>query len=123
MVKLTDAFDNGTEQEVLLQYHALVTRSDSSLAMLNQLSDYEGDSLLRNSAIDLLQFYNNVFHHEYKEMIDIFLKGDTASDGDITKLNLIVERVRSQEEILNQKLSVAQEKFATKFQFEFEGIK
>ncbi|HPH81939.1 MAG TPA: hypothetical protein PL185_05180 [Flavobacteriales bacterium] len=121
MVKLTEAFDSGTEKEIQMQYAALVNRSDSSVAILKQLSDYEGDTLLRNAAINLLVFYNQVFHHEYKEMIDIFLKGDSATDAEITRLNTIVEKVRTQEDKLNQQLSVAQEEFAKKFQFEFEA--
>jgi hypothetical protein len=54
-------------------------------------------------------------------MIDIFLKGDSATDAEISRLNTIVEKVRKQEDKLNQQLSVAQEEFAKKFQFEFEA--
>ncbi len=120
MVRLTTAFDNGNDQEVRMQYNALVARSDSSLIMIKQLSDYEGDTTLRNAALELLSFYNQVFHTEYKEMIDIFLKGDTATDADITRLNAIVVRVREREELLNQNLSLAQSQFAVKFKFEFD---
>lgn len=120
MVKLTDAFDNGTEEEIKFQYKALVCRSDSSLAKMEQLSDYEGDTLLRHSAVDLLRFYNRIFHKEYKEMIDIFLKGNLASDADISRLNIIVNSVRTEEERLNQALSLAQNQFAIRFKFEFD---
>ena len=65
MVHLTQAFDNGTEQEIRMQYKSLIARSDSSLAMVLQLSDYEGDSVLKVAAVDLLQFYNQIFHKQY----------------------------------------------------------
>ena len=90
MVRLTTAFDNGNDQEVRMQYNALVARSDSSLFMIKQLSDYEGDTTLRNT------------------------------DADITRLNAIVVRVREREELLNQNLSLAQSQFAVKFKFEFD---
>lgn len=120
MVNLTQAFDNGTEQEIRMQYKSLTSRSDSSLHMIKQLSDYEGDSMLKIAAVDLLKFYNQVFHNQYKDMIEIFLKGDAASDAEIETLNQYVIYIRNKEDALNKKLNAAQANFAKKFQFEFD---
>jgi hypothetical protein len=88
--------------------------------MIEQLSDYEGDSVLKTAAVDLLKFYNQVFHKQYKDMIEIFLKGDTASDAEIETLNQHVVYIRNKEDALNKKLNAAQANFAKKFQFEFD---
>ena len=120
MVNLTQAFDNGTEQEIRMQYKSLKSRSDSSLHMIKQLSDYEGDSVLKTAAVDLLKFYNQVFHKQYKDMIEIFLKGEAASDAEIETLNQHVIYIRNREDALNKKLNAAQANFAKKFQFEFD---
>ena len=120
MVNLTQAFDNGTEQEIRIQYKSLTARSDSSLDVIMQLSDYEGDSVLKAAAVDLLKFYNQVFHEQYKDMIEIFLKGETASDAEIEKLNQHVIYIRNKEDTLNTKLNAAQTAFAKKFQFDFD---
>jgi hypothetical protein len=120
MVQLTQAFDNGTEQEIRMQYKSLTARSDSSLHMISQLSDYEGDSVLKGAAVDLLKFYNQAFHKQYKDMIEIFLKGDAASDAEVETLNQHVIYIRNREDALNTKLNAAQTAFAKKFQFEFD---
>lgn len=120
MVQLTQAFDNGTEKEIRMQYKSLTARSDSSLAMVLQLSDYEDDSVLKVAAVNLLQFYNQIFHKQYKDMIEIFLKGDAASDAEVETLNKHVIYIRNNEDALNKKLNAAQANFAKKFQFEFD---
>ncbi len=119
MIRLTATYDSGTAQEIRLQFDSLVIQSDQSLKHIQNLSDYEGDSTLRNQARKLFEFYNSIFHNEYKEMIGIFLKGPEATDEDIAELNRIVQSVRVKEEKLNADLNKTQTGFAKKFGFEF----
>jgi hypothetical protein len=54
-------------------------------------------------------------------MLNIFLKGELASDSEVVELNRIVIYVRDKEAILNQELTEAQQVFSVKEGFKFEG--
>lgn len=120
MIKLTATYDSGSNSEVRIQFDSLVKQSDISLTNIKRLSDYEGDSSLKLQAEQLFEFYNHIFYNEYRQMVEIFLKGSDASDEDITELNRIVQSVRVKEEALNRSLGLAQNVFAKKFDFDFQ---
>jgi len=120
MIRLTATYDSGSTAEVRLQFDSLVKQSDVSLGNIRRLTDYEGDSSLKLQAEQLFEFYNHIFHNEYRQMVEIFLKGSDATDEDIAELNRIVKSVRVKEEVLNKALGIAQNVFAKKFEFEFQ---
>lgn len=119
MVKLTATYDQGSESEIRLQFDSLVKQSDISLSEIRHLTDYDGDSSLKLQAEQLFEFYNHIFHNEYRKMIDIFLKGPDATDADIKELNRIVNSVREKEEALSMALGKTQVAFSKKFKFDF----
>jgi hypothetical protein len=119
MVILTKSYDEGTPAEVKMNFNKLVEQAEQCSANIDQLSDFDGDSSLRSEAKNLFGFYNQIFHNQYKKMVDIFLKGPDASDSDIMELNEIVQEVRKKEDSLNQKLGKVQVSFARKFEFDF----
>ena len=119
MIKLPATFDSGTDAEIRIQFDSLVRQSDISLLQIQKLTDYQGDSSVKLKAEKLFGFYNQIFHDEYRKMVEIFLKGDNASPADVAELNKIVKDVRVREKALNQALTEAQVKFSKKFGFEF----
>jgi hypothetical protein len=119
MLKLTDTYDTGTPAEIKTQFDSLVKQSDISLSEIRRLTDYEGDTMLKLDAERLFEFYNHIFHNEYRKMVDIFLKGAEASEEDVAELNRIVKDVRLRESALNASLSKSQVEFSKKFGFEF----
>lgn len=52
-------------------------------------------------------------------MLDIFLKGELASDAEVEELNRIVLQVGEQEAKLNDALSKSQQAFSKRHGFEF----
>jgi len=119
MVTLTNSYDTGSPTEIRTNFKKLTLQAELCSDNISKLSDYDGDSTLKCEAKKLFGFYNQIFHNEYRRMVEIFLKGANASDQDITELNIIVQEVRKKEEILNKELEAVQVAFSRKFQFEF----
>jgi hypothetical protein len=121
MIDLSHSYDSGDSDTIRMAFESLVNACDSSKALIDILTPYEGDSSLKISSRNLFNFYSSIFHKEYREMLDIFLKGELASDAEVAELNRIVVYVRDKEDILNQELTKAQQEFAKKEGFKFEG--
>jgi hypothetical protein len=119
MLLLNELYDRGTDSEIRSAFDSLVIQCDESLACINALSAYEDDSLLKIDAQRLFTFYDGIFHKEYKRMLDIFLKGELASEAEVEELNQIVIQVGEQEAQLSDALSISQEKFSKQHGFEF----
>lgn len=118
MVILTESYDQGNEEMIQESYLNLVNACDSCAFLIEELTPYEHDSSLQKASNELFKFYTRVFHHEYKEMLDIFLKGSMASDADITSLNRIVEEIRQEEEVLTKRMEQVQHSFASIHKFQ-----
>jgi hypothetical protein len=119
MLKLNELYDRGTDKEIRIAFDSLVVQCESSLKCIEQLSAFEEDSVLKTDAHRLFSFYNGIFHKEYKRMLDIFLKGELASDEEVEELNRIVIQVGEQEAKLNEALSKSQQAFSKRYGFEF----
>lgn len=119
MLLLNELYDRGTDSEIRLAFDSLVIQCDESLSCINNLSAYEDDSVLKSDAQRLFAFYDGIFHKEYKRMLDIFLKGELASESEVEELNKIVIQVGEQEAKLSEALSLSQEKFSKQHGFEF----
>lgn len=119
MLKLNELYDRGTDDEIRASFDSLVVECESSLHSIEQLTAFEEDSVLKSDAHRLFSFYNGIFHKEYKRMLDIFLKGELASDAEVEELNRIVIQVGEQETKLNDALSKSQQEFSRRHGFEF----
>ena len=119
MLLLNELYDTGTDSEIRLAFDSLVIQCDESLLCIKKLSAFEEDSVLKVDAERLFAFYDRIFHKEYKRMLDIFLKGELASEAEVDELNQIVVQVGEQEAKLNDALSKSQEKFSKQHGFEF----
>lgn len=121
MIELSHSYDSANPDTIRHAFTRLVNACDSSKALIDNLSPYEGDSSLKIAACHLFDFYSSIFHKEYREMLEIFLKGELASDAEVAELNRIVIYVREKEELLNLELTKAQQEFSKKEGFKFEG--
>lgn len=119
MLKLNELYDSGSEMAIRQRFDSLQAASKVCLTNINNLSAYDDDSVLRHDALALFRFYDAVFSKEYKRMLQIFLKGENATEADVAELNAIVESVGQQEEELQEKLIQSQIRFSTEHQFEF----
>lgn len=119
MLLLNELYDRGTEKEIRSAFDSLVFKCSASLLCIKELTPFEEDSVLKLDAQRLFVFYDSIFHREYKRMLEIFLKGELASDAEVDELNKIVIAVGEQEAKLNEALSKSQEAFSKRHGFEF----
>lgn len=91
-----------------------VALADSVLADVKGLSDFKGDSALRNSAISMFSFYRKVFDSDYREMIAIRRKGDGITGEDYQRLQLIQLALEREESEKDKQFHNAQQDFATR---------
>jgi hypothetical protein len=119
MVKLNQLYKEGTNKEISWHYEELISCTDSNLYKIKILTPYEDDSTLKLKAFNLLSYYSKIFHHEYKEVVDIFLEGYSPSDVEMDRIYSIIQEVKNNETKLNAQLAQAQLAFAKKHGFEF----
>ncbi len=119
MLKLNELYDSGSEQSIRIRFDSLQASSKQCLTNIRDLSAYEKDSTLKLDALALFRFYNAVFNNEYPRMLQIFLKGELASESEVKELNAIVESVGQRERVLQEKLINSQTRFSGKHEFEF----
>jgi hypothetical protein len=102
---------NGTT-ELLINRGVVLT--DSVLADVRGLSDFEGDSTLRNSAIDMFTFYRKVFDSDYREIVAIRKKGNALTGDDYQRLLLLQQGLEQEESEKDKHFHNAQQDFATR---------
>jgi hypothetical protein len=122
IIRLNELYDTAEEKRIRLQFDSLVAETDASMQHLRELTPYEGDSSVKQEALKLMQFYHRIFRNEYRRILEIFLKGELATDAEIEEMSRIVEQLGDDEMKLHQSLSRAQENFARKHRFEFEPM-
>jgi hypothetical protein len=79
---------------------------------LNGMPAYKGDSTLRNTGINLFQFYKKVFGNDYKKLIELRKNGEDSAS--IAEINEIVQKVTKEEESYDKNFHNAQRDFAQK---------
>jgi hypothetical protein len=119
MLKLNELYDSGSEAGIRARFDSLQNTSKLCLQNIRSLSTYDNDSTLKRDALLLFQFYDTIFHAEYPRMLEIFLKGDLASEAELLELNSIVSNVGNREKILQDGLVKSQSRFAGEHRFEF----
>lgn len=122
IIRLNELYDTAGEQRIRLQFDSLVAETDASMQHLRELTPYEGDSSVKQEALKLMQFYHRIFRNEYRRILEIFLKGELATDAEVEEMGRIVEQLGNDEMELHQSLAKAQENFARKHRFEFEPM-
>lgn len=91
-----------------------VALADSVLTDVKGLSDFKGDSALRNSAIAMFAFYHKVFDNDYREMITLRKKGEALTEEDYQRLQLLQQGLVQEESERDKHFINAQHDFATR---------
>lgn len=91
-----------------------VVQCDSSIAVINRIESFEGGEALKSSALDMIQFYKDVYSNEFKTMIVLLRKGEDITPEDINTFTKINEEVTQREQALQLTFNNAQSEFAKK---------
>jgi hypothetical protein len=94
---------------------------EKSLAYVNEMEAYEGDSSLKDAAIVLFEFYQSITRNEFQSMIDILkLDQGEITQSDIDYLTQIEQDITKRESDLITELDEIQQKFAGTHGFKIE---
>jgi hypothetical protein len=111
MVELVNCMDKCDDTELRNKYKEFGDETKYSLKQIKRLSDFGGNTEFRDRAVDLFNFYIDVYENAYKELIEMVIKGD-ISEKDQARMNKIVEDVGEKEAKLDNAFQAAQQKFA-----------
>jgi hypothetical protein len=75
---------------------------------------YQGDSSLRDAAVNSFSFYKRIFGNEYKRLIAIRLTAANFADRGVAEMNGIVSQISKEEESYDKVFHNAQRDFAQK---------
>lgn len=110
--------DSFKQARVLLDKTGI--QCDSSIKAVEALGDYEGDASFKNAAIDLFKFYKRASVQDYKELLDLIEK-EEMTDEDYDRVTLILQNLKNEEEVLDDKVRTAQKAFADKHGVKITG--
>lgn len=96
---------------------ATVTQCDTSIAVIKRIENFEGGEAFKNSALDMIQFYKDVYSKEFKDMIVLLKKGENITPEDINSFTEMNENISSREKALEATFKKAQTEFAAKNNF------
>lgn len=97
-----------------------IIQCEQSIATVKAMTDYEGNTRLRDAALALFEFYKDINANEYKEMLNILNKGEEIDEADITQLQTLEQQVGNRETSLDAEFQTAQKEFASKYHLEIE---
>jgi len=115
-VKMIDTDLDGCEAK----RQEIVKQVETSIGVIEKMEPFEGNSELKNAALDLFRFYKKVYSEEYKMLLEMLTKGDEITQEDIDKITEISGQVQAEETKLDAAFSDAQSAFAKKYNVQIE---
>ena len=106
-------------EEIKKEKEKIEFKLDRGIARLQAMDGFEGDTKLRDAAIDWFKLYKRSFDIEYEEVIPILTKKEKTEE-DKANLKTLREKLLSEEEAIDIKFEMAQEAFAAKHKLTFE---
>lgn len=98
----------------------IVKQCEKSIGIIEKMEPFDGDSQLKNAALDLFKFYKQTYSVEYKKLIEILNKGEEITQEDITEITDISTDIEKKEVDLEDKFEVAQNAFAKKYNIQIQ---
>lgn len=89
-----------------------VNETGGMITDLKGMPDYNGDSSLRDVALEMFSFYRNVFNKDYRDIIHLRSEQDGLSTETEDQISSILKRIGEEEEGYDSRLQRAQENFA-----------
>jgi hypothetical protein len=98
------------------QCDSLITKSKETVALLNDIQPYEGDSTLAMAAKDFCLYMSRAGKKDLPQFINLVLDQDLSAQ-DESKINTEATKIDKNYELQMDKVQVAQKAFAKKFNF------
>jgi hypothetical protein len=94
------------------KYEVFGNECKKALDTIKTMDEFNGNKTFRDESIKLFEFYYEIYQKDYKELIDILVKGDKISEPDITRMKEIQESITKRENVRDGAFAEAQNKFA-----------
>lgn len=119
ILAFVDKFNDSdmTKAAILPSLERLLKTAKTSLATVEKIEPFEGDSQLKPAAVKLFQFYVKVIDSDYRTMVDMLYGGELTDDVS-SKLNTLVEKIQTDEASIDLNFATAQAAFAEKHNIE-----
>jgi hypothetical protein len=83
-----------------------------ALDTIKTMDEFNGNKAFRDEAIKLFEFYYEIYQKDYKELVDILVKGEKIADADVARMKEIQESITQRENVRDGAFADAQNKFA-----------
>lgn len=120
--------ENPDFKSLYQQVKTIETTTNSSIKQLNKLKTFDGNTEIKECAMNLFSLYNRLAKNEFKEMTSIIediYTGKLSTESEITngleRLQAIEHNIGLIEQPLDEKFSVAQQKFAEKYKLDLHN--
>lgn len=97
------------ESIIKYNYARLLQSSDSAMLVLNSLSAFGDDEGVKKSSEELCIFYNNIFHNEYRTLLEFYLSDNTPGEAQLDSIYVIVSDIIKTEDSLKNNYRDASE--------------
>ncbi len=114
---LTDRFSSGDQKEIKKLHDNLMKVTKSSVAEIKKIKPFKGEDEFRKKMQNLLIFYQSIAEKEYREILAVLSKGETATQADWDRISEIQKSITERESVLDREMSQAQKAFSDKFGF------
>ena len=121
---LANAFEKSDPDEMDAKLEDLQAQIDESLTTVSAMESFDGNTRLRNGAIELFKFYKDISQEEYKEIVEILSQPQSdITYSDYNRLQEIQKDIEEREVDLDKELQAAQQEFAKIHGFQIKANK
>ncbi len=114
--ELNKAYESYSRDEIERARAALLNEIDEVIAAVEDLPPYEGDTELRDAALEMFQYYRQLAEKELKEIGDLLSKGENQiTESDIDEMDRLYKRFRKEIKSYEINFADAQRAFANKY--------
>ena len=113
LVDLKEALPTLDSTEILPAYDDLVFQVGQSLQAVEEMGPFEEDTSLQEAAIDLFNYYHNVFEEDYGQVIAILLQDPSEiTQNEKDQIDSIAAGIAEKEAIAERQFREVQQRFA-----------
>ena len=115
VLKLSDVMNANpiNNNDLKANYNVFGKECKKALDTIKKMDSYNNNTGFRDESIRLFQFYYDIYEKDYKELIDIIVKGDKITEADATRMLQIQESITKRENKRDGKFAAEQNKFAS----------
>jgi len=117
IIDLSLKMEYADDVELLESYEAFGSEANKAANEIRTLGAYKDNTEFRDLAIELFDFYVEVYEFQYKELIDMIILGEYDEEIE-ERMGYIINDITEKETRLDSKFQAVQERFAKQFNME-----